>query len=119
MEIQFIHYPACSTCKKAQKWLKENHVKFSERNITTENPTVEELEQWIQKTGLPLNKFFNTSGRLYKELHFKDKLKTLELKEIISLLASNGMLIKRPLLITDNFILVGFKEEEWKQNLIS
>lgn len=113
MKNIFIQYPKCSTCKKAKKWLEENSIEFEERNIVTETPTEEELIQWIQKSGQDIKKWFNTSGLKYKELNLKDKLINMTYKEKIELLASDGMLIKRPILITDKEILIGFKEEKW------
>ena len=113
----FICYPKCTTCQKAKKWLEANGVAFEERHIKNNNPTIEELKDWHKKSGLPLKKFFNTSGRLYKELNLKDKLPTMSHDEQFSLLASDGMIVKRPLLIDDDFVLVGFKEEDWKAAL--
>ncbi len=113
MKNIFIQYPKCSTCKKAKKWLEQNNIEFIERNIVTETPTVEELIQWIQKSGQDIKKWFNTSGLKYKELNLKDKLLNMTYKEKIELLASDGMLIKRPILITDKEILIGFKEKKW------
>ena len=113
MKNIFIQYPKCSTCKKVKKYLEENSIEFEERNIVTETPTVEELIQWIQKSGQDIKKWFNTSGLKYKELNLKDKLLNMTDKEKIELLASDGMLIKRPILITDKEILIGFKEEKW------
>lgn len=117
MKNIFIEYPRCSTCKKAKKWLEENNIEFIDRNITTETPTVQELTEWIQKSGQELEKWFNTSGLKYKELNLKDKLVTMSDREKIELLASDGMIIKRPLLISDKGIFIGFKEENWKQLL--
>ena len=114
MENIYIEYPKCSTCKKAKKWLKDNNIKFVERNIVTETPTVQELTQWIQKSGKEIKKWFNTSGLKYKELNLKDKLTNITDEEKIQLLASDGMLIKRPILISDKGILIGFKEDNWK-----
>ena len=114
MKNIFIEYPKCSTCKKAKKWLEENNVEFIDRNIVKEKPTFQELNEWIEKSGQELNKWFNTSGLKYKELNLKDKLVTMSDKEKIELLASDGMLIRRPLLITDKGIFIGFKEEIWK-----
>ncbi len=111
-------YPKCSTCQKAIKWLNENDVKVDSRNIALENPTKNELSAWIKKSGLPIAKFFNTSGLIYKERNLKGKVKTASEDELLDLLAENGMLVKRPLLVSDNFVLVGFKEEDWKKNLI-
>ena len=117
MKMQFICYPKCSTCQKAKKWLQEHNVKFQERNIVENHPSYEELEIWYRKSGLPLKKFFNTSGLLYKEKQLKDKLPAMSETEQLKLLASNGMLIKRPLLINEDTILVGFKEKEWMEQL--
>ena len=114
MKNIFIQYPKCSTCQKAKKWLEQNNIEFINRNIITETPTVEELTEWIQRSGQDIKKWFNTSGLKYKELKLKDKLPNMTEKEKISLLASNGMLIKRPLLISDKGIFIGFKEEKWK-----
>lgn len=114
MKSIFIQYPKCSTCKKAKKWLEENSIEFEERNIVMQTPTIEELTKWIQKSGQDIKKWFNTSGLKYKEFHLKDKLLNMTDKEKIELLASDGMLIKRPILITDKQILIGFKEEKWK-----
>lgn len=113
MKNILIQYPKCSTCKKAKKWLEENNIQFEERNIVIETPTAKELTQWIQKSGYDIKKWFNTSGLKYKELNLKDKLLNMTDKEKIELLASDGMLIKRPILITDKEILIGFKEEKW------
>jgi len=107
-------YPKCTTCQKAKKWLEANGIVFEERNIKENNPTMEELKGWHKKSGLPLNKFFNTSGLLYKELKLKDKLPSMSEEEKYNLLASDGMLVKRPILIGDDFVLVGFKETDWK-----
>lgn len=115
MESIFIEYPKCSTCKKAKKWLEENSIEFVDRNIVTETPTVEELNKWIEKSGEDIKKWFNTSGLKYKELNLKDKLVNMSDKEKIKLLASDGMLIKRPLLISDKGIFIGFKEEKWQE----
>ncbi len=116
--MQFICYPKCSTCQKAKKWLDEHNLKYVERHIVNDNPTYEELNQWYKKSGLPLKRFFNTSGNLYKELQLKDKLPTMTEDEQLTILATNGMLVKRPLIIDDNLILVGFKEEEWIEKLL-
>ena len=115
MESIFIEYPKCSTCKKAKKWLEENNIDFVDRNIVTETPTVEELNKWIEKSGEDIKKWFNTSGLKYKELNLKDKLVNMRDEEKIELLASDGMLIKRPLLIFDKCIFIGFKEEKWQE----
>lgn len=111
----FIEYPKCTTCKKAKKWLEENKIEIKERNIVAETPTEEELTEWIKRSGEETKKWFNTSGLKYKELNLKEKLKTMNDEEKIELLASDGMLIKRPLLITDKEIFIGFKEEIWKK----
>ena len=109
----FICYPKCSTCQKARKWLDEHGVAYTQRHIVEENPTYDELKKWHALSGLPLKKFFNTSGRLYKEMKLKDKLPTMSEDEQLQLLATNGMLVKRPLVVTDDMVLVGFKEAEW------
>ena len=111
----FIEYPKCSTCQKAKKWLDENKIEYVDRNIVTETPTKEELKKWITKSGLDVRKFFNTSGMKYRELNIKEKIKDMSEDEIYELLASDGMLIKRPLFISDTLILKGFKEKEWEQ----
>lgn len=110
----FIEYPKCSTCKKAKKWLEENNIDFIDRNIVTETPTMEELIEWIEKSEQEIKRWFNTSGLKYKELNLKSQLETMTNKDKIMLLASDGMLIKRPLLISDKGIFIGFKEENWK-----
>lgn len=109
----FLEYPKCSTCQKAKKWLDEHEIEYTDRHIVENNPKQEELKNWIEKSGMPIKKFFNTSGLLYKSMGLKDKLSEMTLEEQLSLLASNGMLVKRPLLIGENTILVGFKEIEW------
>ena len=111
----FLHYPKCSTCQKAKKWLEAQQIEFVSRHIVEENPTASELRKWIQASGLPVKKFFNTSGMKYKELGLKDKLPAMTEEEQIALLASDGMLVKRPLLIGDGVLLVGFKEDQWKE----
>lgn len=116
--MQFICYPKCTTCQKARKWLDANGVAYDERHIKDNNPTVDELKAWHTQSGLPLKKFFNTSGLQYKELHLKDKLPTMSEEEQFALLATDGMLVKRPLLIGDDFVLVGFKEDEWQARLL-
>lgn len=115
MKTLVLHYPKCTTCKKALKWLEEQGIAYEERHIKEDNPTKEELTQWYQKSGLPLKRFFNTSGLLYKEMHLKDKLPDMTEEEQLELLSTDGMLVKRPLVITDDFVLTGFKEEEWKK----
>lgn len=109
----FIWYPKCSTCQKAKKWLNSHEIEYTERHIVEENPTYDELKEWHQKSSLPLKKFFNTSGMLYKELKLKEKLSKMSEDEQLKLLATNGMLVKRPLLVTEDKMLVGFKEDEW------
>ena len=113
--ILVLEYPKCSTSKKALKWLEENEVPFTKRHIVEENPSEQELTEWYHKSGLPLKKFFNTSGNLYKEMHLKDKLPQMSEEEQLSLLATNGMLVKRPLVVGEDFVLTGFKEAEWEQ----
>ena len=113
MSVLFLEYPKCTTCKKAKAWLETNAVAFTDRHIVENTPTAEVLKAWWEKSGLPLNKFFNTSGLLYKELKLKDKLPEMSEEEQIALLATNGMLVKRPLIIGEDFVLVGFKEAEW------
>lgn len=113
----FICYPKCSTCQKAKKWLDAHNIKYTERHIVEDNPTYEELREWHEKSALPLKKFFNTSGLLYKEMQLKDKLPDMSEKEQLKLLATNGMLVKRPLVVSDDAVLVGFKEKEWADKL--
>ena len=113
----FIHYPKCTTCQKAKKWLDEHNVEYVERHIVENNPSYEELKEWYQVSDFPLKKFFNTSGLLYKEMKLKDKLPTMSEEEQLKLLATNGMLVKRPLIIDDDIVLIGFKEVEWNEKL--
>ena len=115
--VNFICYPKCTTCQKARKWLDDNKIEYEFRDIKLDNPTLDELTEWYKKSGLPLKKFFNTSGLLYKSLDLKNKLSTISEDELLKLLASDGMLVKRPLLIGDSFVLVGFKEAEWGATL--
>ena len=115
--IKFICYPKCTTCQKAKKWLDDNKIEYELRDIKEENPTFEELTAWYKQSGLPLKKFFNTSGLLYKSMKLKDKLPTMTEEEQLKLLASDGMLVKRPLVIGEDFVLVGFKESEWSEKL--
>ena len=114
----FLEYPKCSTCQKAKKWLDAHQVSYTDRHIVEENPTYEELKEWYERSGLPLKKFFNTSGMVYKELQLKDKLPTMSEEEQLKLLATNGMLVKRPLIVKENVILTGFKEAEWETNIL-
>ena len=118
MENLFIEYPKCSTCKKAQKWLEENNILFEDRNIIENNPTEKELREWIIKSRKEINNWFNTSGLKYKSLNLKEKLLNMTDEEKIKLLASDGMLVKRPIIITPRGLLTGFKEEEWKDLLL-
>ena len=111
--IKFICYPKCTTCQKAKKWLDDNKIEYEIRDIKFDNPTLDELTEWHKKSGLPLKKFFNTSGLLYKSLDLKNKLPTMPDDEMLKLLATDGMLVKRPLLIGEGFVLVGFKEDEY------
>lgn len=113
----FVEYPKCTTCKRAKKFLDESSVEYEDRNIKEDNPTVDELKKWHKQSGLPLKKFFNTSGMLYKEMKLKDKLPEMSEEEQYELLATDGMLVKRPILVTDSTVCVGFKEEEWKNNI--
>lgn len=113
----FVCYPKCTTCQKAKKWLEEQKIEYTERHIAGNNPTYEELKEWYEKSGLSLKKFFNTSGLLYKEMQLKDKLVTMSEEKMLQLLATNGMLVKRPLLINGETVLVGFKEAEWSEKL--
>ena len=117
MSVLFLQYPPCTTCKKAKAWLDERGVDYQARHIKEENPTVEELKAWHEKSGLPLKKFFNTSGLAYKALGLKDRLPTMSEQEQYQLLASDGMLVKRPLVIGDDFALVGFREAQWQERL--
>lgn len=113
MKNIFIEYPKCSTCKKTKKWLEENNIEFEDRNIIEETPTIKELTKWIKESGLDIKKWFNTSGLKYKELNLKEKLSNMSDKEKIELLASDGMLIKRPVLVSDKGIFIGFNEDKW------
>ena len=117
MKHLFIEYPKCSTCQKAKKWIEDNKIEFEDRHIVENNPTEDELKEWIQKSGKEIKKWFNTSGLKYKELNLKDKLPNMTDEEKIKILASNGMLVKRPIFISQKGILIGFKEEEWKEVL--
>ncbi|MBR2177422.1 MAG: arsenate reductase family protein [Clostridia bacterium] len=115
----FIEYPKCTTCKKAKKWLDEHHIEYTDRHIKDENPTDGELSKWLEISGLPIRKFFNTSGMLYREMQLKDKLPDMTEEEMINLLASDGMLVKRPVLINGSTVLMGFKEKEWEEALLN
>ena len=112
--IKFICYPKCTTCQRAKKWLDDNNIAYELRDIKLDNPTLEELTEWYKKSGLPLRKFFNTSGLLYKSLELKDKLPKMSESEMLSLLATDGMIVKRPILVGEEFVLVGFKESEYE-----
>ena len=115
--MEFLCYAKCTTCQKAKKWLDANGIEYTERPIKEQNPTVEELKAWHQRSGLPLKKFFNTSGLLYKDMKLKDRLPGMSEEEQYALLATDGMLVKRPMLVGDDFVLVGFKETEWEDKL--
>lgn len=117
MKPLFIQYPKCGTCRKAANWLQANNVKVNSRHIVEENPTREELDQWIERSGLPIQRFFNTSGMIYREQNLKEKVKTASRDELLDILASNGMVVKRPIVVTDNTVLVGFNEKEWMEKL--
>ena len=114
----FIEYPKCTTCQKAKKWLDDNGIIYEDRRIKEQNPTYEELKLWYSESGLPLKRFFNTSGLLYKSMGLKDKLPSMSDEEQLQLLATDGMLVKRPLIISDDVILTGFREKEWEEKLI-
>ena len=111
----FVNYPKCGTCRKARKFLEEKGIAFEDRNIKEQNPTADELKEWIAKSGLPVKKFFNTSGMLYRQMELKDKLPDMSEQEMIELLATDGMLVKRPILVTEDQVLVGFKQAEWEE----
>ena len=115
--MTFICYPKCTTCQKARKWLDEHKVEYEVRDIKTENPSFEELAAWYKASGLPLKKFFNTSGLLYKSMNLKEKLPGMNEEEMLKLLSSDGMLVKRPLVVGDGVVLVGFRETEWESRL--
>lgn len=110
----FVEYPPCSTCQKAKKWLDAHGADYTDRHMKEQNPTYEELKQWHSRSGLPLKRFFNTSGLLYKSLHLKERLPGMTEEEQLRLLASDGMLVKRPILVTENTVLTGFREAEWE-----
>ena len=114
----FLEYPKCSTCRKAKKWLDAHNVTYIDRHIVENNPTYDELKEWYEKSGLPLKKFFNTSGLIYKEMKLKDKLPAMSEEEQLKLLATNGMLVKRPLIVEGDMVLTGFKEAEWMEKVL-
>lgn len=115
--ILFVEYPKCSTCQRAKKWLDSNNVEYTDRHIVEQNPTYEELKEWHKRSGLSLKKFFNTSGMLYRSLELKDKLPNMSEEEQYRMLATDGMLVKRPLIVGDDFVLTGFREKEWTEKL--
>ena len=115
--MEFICYPRCTTCQKAQKWLDEHNIPYTLRNIKEQKPNAEELKWWYKKSGLELKKFFNTSGLLYKSMELKTKLPAMTEEEMLSCLATDGMLVKRPIIVCDEFVLVGFKETQWEEKL--
>ncbi|MCM1364354.1 MAG: arsenate reductase family protein [Faecalibacterium sp.] len=117
MKMLFIEYPKCGTCQKAKKWLEENGFEFESRNIKEQNPKFDELKMWYQQSGMPLKKFFNTSGLLYKSMNLKDKLPQMSEDEQLQLLATDGMLVKRPIIVADDEVLTGFREKEWSEKL--
>ncbi len=117
MSVLFIEYPKCSTCKRAKKWLDDHGVEYIDRHIVEDNPTGEELRAFHAKSGLPLRRFFNTSGMIYRQEGLKDKLPAMSEDEQFALLATNGMLVKRPIIVAHDFVLVGFKEKEWEEKL--
>ena len=119
IRMLFLEYPKCSTCQKAKKWLDEHQISYEDRHIVENNPTFEELKDWYERSGLPLKKFFNTSGMLYKEMKLKDKLSEMSEEEQLKLLATDGMLVKRPLVVDGDTVLTGFREVEWTEKLLS
>ena len=116
--MKVLVYRKCSTCLKALKWLQEHEIVFEERAIVEENPSYEELMEWYEKSGMPLKKFFNTSGKLYKEMNLKDRLKEMSEEEQLRLLSTDGMLVKRPLVVGEGFVLIGFREKEWEEKMV-
>lgn len=118
MSVLFLEYPKCTTCRKAKKWLDEHQIAYEDRHIKDQNPTAEELKSWYEKSGFPLKKFFNTSGLSYKSMQLKDKLPGMSEEEQIALLAADGMLVKRPLIVKEGRVLVGFKAAEWEKELL-
>lgn len=115
----FVEYPKCTTCQKAKKWLDENGFEYTDRHIKEQNPTYNELKSWYAQSGLPLKKFFNTSGLIYKSMGLKDKLPVMSEEEQLKLLATDGMLVKRPIIVTDTVVLTGFREKEWAEKLLA
>ena len=118
MKVLFVEYPKCSTCQKAKKWLDENGIAYDDRHIVEENPTKEELMAWHKLSGMPLKKFFNTSGMKYRELGLKDRLPDMTEEEQYDLLATDGMLVKRPVIVAEDFVMTGFREKEWTEKLL-
>lgn len=118
MKVLFVEYPKCSTCQKAKKWLDEHNIIYEDRHIKDRNPTFDELKLWHERSGLPLKRFFNTSGTVYKSLELKNKLPSMSEEEQLKQLAADGMLIKRPIIVTESFVLTGFKEDEWTKRMI-
>lgn len=116
--MKVLVYRKCSTCQKALKWLDAHGISFEERAMVEEHPTYEELKEWYERSGLPLKRFFNTSGNLYKQMNLKDKLKDMSEEEQLRLLSTDGMLVKRPVVVAENFVLTGFKEKEWEENIL-
>ncbi len=114
----FVYYPRCSTCQKAKKWLDEHDIEYAERDIVKENPSYDDLKEWYEKSDLALKKFFNTSGKIYRENKIKDKLPDMSEDEQLKLLATDGMLVKRPVLVGDDFVLTGFRVKEWEEKLL-
>ncbi|MBE6491074.1 MAG: arsenate reductase family protein [Methanobrevibacter sp.] len=114
----FVQYPKCSTCKKAKNWLDEHNIEYESRHIVEDNPQADEIAAWYDKSGLPLKRFFNTSGKIYRENKIKDKLPDMSEQEQFELLATDGMLVKRPIVVDDDFVLVGFKQKEWEEKLL-
>ncbi|MEE0938223.1 arsenate reductase family protein [Methanobrevibacter sp.] len=114
----FVNYPKCSTCRKAKNWLEEHDIEFESRHIVEDNPTAQEIEEWWKKSDLPLKRFFNTSGQVYRKLGLKDKLPDMSEEEQFEILSTDGMLVKRPVLVGDDFVLVGFKIKEWEEKLL-
>lgn len=117
MKPLFIQYPSCGTCRKSSKWLEANEIAVQSRHIVEERPSRDELSEWVERSGLPIRKFFNSSGQVYKEQNLKEKVNTASRDELLDILASNGMVVKRPLVVTDEFVLVGFDEKKWKEKL--